>query len=218
MIIGLVGFIGSGKDTVANLFLEKNGIKDSFAAPLKDVLSAVFGWPRHLMEGDSIESRDFRDTPDMFWSRKLGIANFTPRLAMQLVGTDTMREHFHKDIWINSLEYRMRCAQDDPRTIVISDARFQNELDLIRRLNGQVIWVRRGELPEWYDVAVDANNGNAVSKRIMQTRYSDIHQSEWDWVGYKVDHVIENNDSIESLNEKVNKIYKALGGQALRLI
>jgi hypothetical protein len=218
MIIGLVGFIGSGKDTVANLFLEKNGIKDSFAAPLKDVLSAVFGWPRHLMEGDSVESRDFRNTPDMFWSRKLGIANFTPRLAMQLVGTDTMREHFHKDIWINSLEYRMRCVQHDLRTIVISDARFQNELDLIRRLNGHVIWVQRGELPEWYDTAVEANNGNAVSKRIMQTRYSDIHQSEWDWVGYNVDHVIENNDSIESLNEKVNEIYKTLGGQALRLV
>lgn len=218
MIIGLVGFIGSGKDTVANLFLEKNGIKDSFAAPLKDVLSAVFGWPRHLMEGDSVESRDFRDTPDMFWSRKLGIANFTPRLAMQLVGTDTMREHFHKDIWINSLEYRMRCAKHDPRTIVISDARFQNELDLIRRLNGHVIWVQRGELPEWYDVAVDANRGNAVSKRIMKTRFSDVHQSEWDWVGYDTDYVIENNDSIESLTEKVNDIYQQLGGQVLRLV
>lgn len=203
MIIGLVGFIGSGKDTVADILLGKDGVKDSFAAPLKDVCASIFGWPRHLMEGNSVESRDFRDTPDMFWSRKLGIANFTPRLALTMIGTDTLREFFHKDIWINSLEYRMRCAEHDPRTIVISDARFQNELDLIRRLNGKIIWVRRGELPEWYDIAVDANSGNAVSKRIMTTRYSNVHKSEWDWVGFDVDEVIYNDATISELEEKV---------------
>src|SRR6056300_1741255 len=101
MIIGLIGSIGSGKDTVANMLLEGNAVKESFAAPLKDLLSTVFGWERHLLEGDTAESREFRETPDMFWSRKTGIPNFTPRLALQLVGTDVMREHFHKDVWLN---------------------------------------------------------------------------------------------------------------------
>jgi len=218
MIIGLVGFIGSGKDTVANILLENNGTKDSFAAPLKDLLSAIFGWPRHLMEGDSIESRDFRNTPDIFWSRKLGVPNFTPRLAMQLVGTDIMREYFHKDIWINSLEYRMRCAEHDYRTIVISDARFKNELELIRKLNGHIVWIQRGELPEWYDTAVSANEGNAISKRVMKTTYGSVHQSEWDWVGIEPDFIIENNDSLETLIANVKELQQTLSGYQLKIV
>jgi len=102
MIIGLVGFIGSGKDTVASRFISYGCIKDSFAAPLKDACAAIFGWPRALLEGDTVESREFRETPDMFWARKLGIDNFTPRLALQLVGTDVLRNHFHQDIWLSS--------------------------------------------------------------------------------------------------------------------
>ena len=35
MIIGLVGLIGSGKGTVANMFVERGCVEDSFAAPLK---------------------------------------------------------------------------------------------------------------------------------------------------------------------------------------
>jgi len=206
MIIGLVGFIGSGKDTVADLFVQENGIKDSFAAPLKDLLSAVFGWNRELIEGNSVESRDFRNTTDIFWSTKLGIPNFTPRLAMQLVGTDTMREHFHKEIWINSLEYRMRSNQSQNKTIVISDARFKNELELIRNMNGHIVWVQRGELPEWYNIANTANAGNIVSQRIMNTTYKDVHKSEWDWVGYDSDFIISNNGSLADLQLAVKDI------------
>ena len=49
MIIGLVGLIGSGKGTVANMFVERGCIEDSFAAPLKDLSASIFGWPRELM-------------------------------------------------------------------------------------------------------------------------------------------------------------------------
>lgn len=205
MIIGLVGFIGSGKDTVAKHFVDQGCVRDSFAAPLKDMCAAVFGWPRDLIEGDTLESREFRETPDMFWTRKLGIDNFTPRLALQLIGTDVLRNHFSHDIWLNSLEYRIRKASHNC-CVVISDARFKNELELIKQMNGHVIWVRRGELPEWYDIAVSAHTGNAVSKKIMQTRYRDVHESEWNWVGFKNDFVIENNGSLEDLVDRVNEI------------
>ena len=58
MIIGLVGFIGSGKDTVASRFISYGCVKDSFAAPLKDACAAIFGWPRELLEGDTVDSPD----------------------------------------------------------------------------------------------------------------------------------------------------------------
>ncbi len=206
MIIGLVGFIGSGKDTVANRFISYGCIRDSFAAPLKDTCSAIFGWRRDLLEGDTIESREFRETPDMFWTRKLGIDHFTPRLALQLVGTDVLRNQFSQDIWLNSLEYRIRKNTSNKESIVISDARFKNELELIREMGGKIIWVRRGDLPEWYDIATSAHTGNAVSKKIMQTRYRDIHESEWNWVGFKPDYTIFNTGTMEELRERVADI------------
>lgn len=78
MIIGLVGLIGSGKGTVANMFVERGCVEDSFAAPLKDLSASIFGWPRDMMEGDTIESRDFRETADLYWGRKLGIQTLLP--------------------------------------------------------------------------------------------------------------------------------------------
>ncbi len=210
MIIGIVGHIGSGKDTVGNIITQHTqGRRDSFAAPLKDVCANIFGWERSLLEGDTIESREFRETPDIFWTRKTGIDNFTPRLALQLMGTDVLRDHFHSDIWINSLEYRMRKVSTND-TVVITDARFTNELDLIKQMCGQIIWVQRNELPEWFETAVEANAGNVVSKRIMTSRYRDVHQSEWNWAGYPVDHIIRNTGTLDELEFKALSILEQI--------
>ena len=119
-------------------------------------------WLGEMLEGDSVESRDFREMPDMFWSRKLGVPNFTPRLGLQLMGTEVLRNHFDQDIWLNSLEYRMRKLDENAPCVVVSDARFRNELDLIKKMNGKIIWVQRGELPEWFETASQAHE-NVVS-------------------------------------------------------
>ena len=203
-IIGIVGLIGSGKDTVADHFVSQGGVKESFARGLKDAASVIFGWPRELLEGDTIKSREFRETPDMYWTRKLGIDNFTPRLGLQLLGTDVLRNHFHKDIWIHSLENRIMRIQSKPNYIVISDARFKNELDLIKSMGGKIIWVQRGETPDWFHTAVEANAGNVISRKIMTTRYAGVHASEWDWAGYPVDHVIQNTGTLAELYDKID--------------
>ena len=205
-IIGLVGFIGSGKDTVAKILTQNGCVQDSFASPLKELCASVFGWPLEMLQGDTVESRDFRETPDIFWSRKLGIDHFTPRLALQLLGTEVMRDHFNQDIWINSLEYRLRMKNADYPCVVISDARFQNELSLIKSMNGTVIWVQRGELPDWYETA-KTSELNVLSRKIMQTRYKDVHESEWNWVGFEPDYIIKNEGTLEDLESKVAHIH-----------
>lgn len=205
-LIGICGFIGSGKDTVAKMFVEQGCIQDSFAAPLKDMCASIFGWQREMLEGDTMDSREFRETADLYWTRKLGIDNFTPRLALQLLGTDIMRTHFSQDIWLNSLEYRIRRQRQDDLCVVVSDARFKNELNLIKELGGVVIHVKRSELPEWYEVAVHANNGSVTAKHTMETKYRHIHASEWKWVGFEFDYEIENTGTLTDLEASVLQI------------
>lgn len=217
MIVGITGFIGSGKDTVAKMLVEKGAVQDSFAAPLKDLCASVFGWPRDMLQGDTVESRDFRETPDMYWTRKLGIDQFTPRLALQLLGTEIMRTHFNQDIWLDSLEYRIRKNEQQDTMVVVSDCRFKNELDLIKELNGIVVHVIRDELPEWYETAVHANKGSVPAKHTMETRFAKVHASEWKWVGYDFDFVIKNSGTLEDLQTEVDLMYSDMQNRKSKL-
>ena len=217
MIVGITGFIGSGKDTVAKMLVEKGAVQDSFASPLKDLCASVFGWDRHMLEGDTVASRDFRETADIYWTRKLGIDNFTPRLALQLLGTDIMRTHFNQDIWLDSLEYRIRKNEQQDTMVVVSDCRFKNELDLIKELNGIVVHVIRDELPEWYETAVHANKGSVPAKHTMETRFAKVHASEWKWVGYDFDFVIKNSGTLEDLQTEVDSMYSDMQNRKSKL-
>ena len=218
MIVGITGFIGSGKDTVAKMLVEKGAVQDSFAAPLKDLCASVFGWPRDMLQGDTIESRDFRETPDMYWTRKLGIDQFTPRLALQLLGTEIMRTHFNQDIWLDSLEYRIRKQAQEDQIVVVSDARFKNELDLIKQLDGIVIHVIRNDMPEWYETAAHANKGSVPAKHTMETRYASVHASEWKWAGYDFDYEISNTGTLAELQSQVDTIHNNIFSTKIKAI
>ena len=109
MIIGVCGLIGSGKGTVANILEKDHGfIKISFADSLKDAVAAVFGWDRSLLEGDTDESRAWREQRDTWWADRLGYADLTPRWVLQMWGTEVCREGFHRDIWIASMEKKLQ--------------------------------------------------------------------------------------------------------------
>jgi hypothetical protein len=197
-IIGICGFIGSGKDTAADYLVNFHEFRrDSFAATLKDAVAAVFGWDRELLEGRTKAAREWREQIDPWWAERLGMPNLTPRWVLQWWGTEVCRRSFHDDIWIASLEARLRNAKDD---IVISDCRFPNEITAIKNAGGKVIRVVRGEDPEWYDVAVETNQGNFNH---MSKAYPDVHASEWAWVGTDFDAVIDNNGTVDDLYKQL---------------
>ncbi len=204
-IVGISGFIGSGKGTVATRLTEQYGFrKDSFAASLKDACAVMFDWPREMLEGETPESREWREQVDEWWSVKLGIPNLTPRLALQLIGTDALRNNFSNAIWFTTLENRIR--KSPGQHVVISDVRFPNEIKFIQDMGGYMIKVSRGPSPVWYETAILANKGNSLAKGAMTSLYSEAHFSEWAWVGAKFDHEIHNDSTVDFLNSQINEV------------
>ena len=202
MIIGVCGFIGSGKDTIADYLVNFHEFRrESFASTLKDAVSAVFGWDRTMLEGRTKEAREWREQVDPWWAARLDMPTLTPRWVLQYWGTEVCRKAFHDDIWIASLENKLRNSKDN---VVISDCRFPNEISSIKNAGGQIIWVQRGLLPEWYELAVDANRGSNVA--LNELKRLKIHASETAWVGTEFDAIIDNNSTIDELYQQARTL------------
>jgi hypothetical protein len=208
MIIGICGFIGSGKDTAANYLVGWHGFRrDSFAGALKDAVAHVFGWDRELLEGSTPESRVWRETVDPWWAERLGMPHLTPRWVLQYWGTEVCRTGFHDDIWIAALENRLR--QRTGHT-VISDVRFPNEIGAIRNAGGKIIWIKRGADPEWCSTLIEMRKHDiALGIRTDYMRQFNVHASEWAWVGTQFDAVVDNNSTVDQLHEQLKSLLPA---------
>jgi len=101
----------------------------------------------------------------------------TPRLLMQLIGTDCFRDIIHPNTWVNSLFNKY--TKDSKW--VIDDVRFNNEYEAITKNEGIIIRVNR-------DIDHDS------------------HRSETELDNNKADYTIYNNGSIEDLTKQVNSI------------
>jgi hypothetical protein len=201
MIIGVCGLIGSGKDTIADYLVNIHEFRrDSFAATLKDAVSAVFGWDRDMLEGRTRSSREWREQPDEWWSERLD-QTITPRWILQYWGTEVCRNGFHDDIWIASLENKLRKSADD---IVISDCRFPNEIQAIRAQGGIVIRVVRGEDPAWFQQVQQYFAGQAPQPAELP------HASEWAWAGTDFDRIVNNDGSLDELYQQINDLVRDL--------
>ena len=203
MIVGVCGFIGSGKDTIADYLVNFHEFRrDSFASTLKDAVGAVFGWDRTLLEGRTKEAREWREQIDPWWAEKLSMPTLTPRWILQYWGTEVCRKGFHDDMWVASLENKLRQTKDN---IVISDVRFSNEVEAIKKAGGIIVRVVRGPEPAWLRVAQSACAGDAKSEALMSSEFN-VHASEWSWLGTDFDAVIDNNGSIDSLYSQVKSL------------
>jgi hypothetical protein len=220
MIVSLSGLIGSGKDTVGDFLVDTYGFKrESFASTLKDAVAAVFGWDREMLEGRTKAAREERERVDTWWAERLGIPHLTPRWILQHWGTEVCRQGFHNDIWIASLENKLRKTSDN---IIITDARFPNELNMVQRLDGKCVYVERGDQPDWYNWAYKYNRMTdekaKLTKQIIASLPEHepnpinrrIHASEWSWIGYNFDYEIDNNGSLGDLVTKVTEFAVSL--------
>ncbi len=139
-IIGISGKKGSGKDTFAKLLqkqLELSTCKsvriDSFAANLKYCCALISGQPDYLV----FYNQDMKD-------RKAGFLNFTNRELMQKFGDLT--RSLDKDIWVKSLFNKY--LDNPPEYLIISDVRFKNEAEHIKKLDGVLIRIESDRVKE----------------------------------------------------------------------
>jgi hypothetical protein len=189
VLIGLVGRIGSGKSTAQSFLCEAHGfVALNFADRLKDVVAVMFGWDRALLQGDTPESRMWREQTDACWSEALGRPAFSPRAALQFVGTEMVRNQLGKGFWCAAMKGDIAEHLAAGRSVVIADVRFPEEIDLVRSLGGE-IW--RIERPRPAEVRMDT----------PQARVQ--HESETACLDAEVDWECINDGSLEQLRERV---------------
>lgn len=134
MIIGILGNKGHGKDTISDHLVSKYKFhKKAFGEPLKEICQTLFGFNHEQLYGN------LKEIKDKYWG-------VTPRKVMQFVGTELFRNKMSELIPGISQNFWLECMRSQIGKydrLVISDVRFQNEVDFIHEMNGIVIKVER---------------------------------------------------------------------------
>ncbi|MFS0887025.1 hypothetical protein [Aeromicrobium sp. 179-A 4D2 NHS] len=146
LIIGLHGYQRSGKDTSGDYLHERFGFeKVSFAAPLKAGLYALNPWVAGAPDENG--NRRFRLLQNLVdelgWEGIKASAEWKDdsRRLQQRFGTETARETFWEDFWLDLADRHM--SESPVTKFAICDARFQNEVDFIRSKGGIMVNVVR---------------------------------------------------------------------------
>ena len=214
-LISVSGKKGSGKNLVAAIITDLTYDQahwevKSFADKLKYITCSLIGCTR-----EQLEDREFKEKPlseewhvykhvidnhllsqeEMKLQSKLhnGLRDnlytkviMTPRLLLQILGTDCGRNIIHPNIWVNALFADYNASSK----WIISDTRFPNEIESIKKHNGLTIRINRDSFLR--------------TGKVFDT---DNHESETaldDYQGF--DYVINNNGTIKALKEVVKDI------------
>jgi hypothetical protein len=146
-VVGLTGFAGAGKSTVANYLVEEHGFtRLSFAAPLKKMLrtlNPVMGSSRvysGLSATGSSRPVHLDEVFNKFQGDELAVKasryGDEYRRLLQVLGTDCIRsvdEHF----WVKAALAQMPAAFGK---YVFDDCRFPNEAEVISEMNPFGLW------------------------------------------------------------------------------
>lgn len=176
-----------------------------FADKLKDIICILINCTREQLEDESFKNTELSEEW-WYWKENITgkivkpfkekeINDFilvkpTPRFLLQFIGTDLLRNQLHPEIWVNSLMNKYFCVQSDlaPNGIdcpnwIITDVRFLNEMEAVKKRDGITIRVNRD-----------------------LEKSKDEHESETELDNVEFDYVIDNNGTIKELIEKVRQI------------
>jgi hypothetical protein len=143
-LIGMYGYPGSGKDTVALMLEEKGWESVAFADPIKEMLIAMDPWIEEEDEDGMIVER-LSELIDEYGCLEEVKRRFKEvRRLMQRLGTEGGRGVLGDDVWCDIGESRIKDWLAKGYNVAVTDVRFPNEAKLIKRLGGYLVEVRRG--------------------------------------------------------------------------
>jgi len=165
-----------------------------FSYAVKLIAAALFDFPWELICASTPQLRTERETTysNIPYSNIPGTQNgcITARRALEYIGTDVFRKSFDPNTWLN-ITFGMIERMHNTRYVFISDTRFLNEAEVIKRKGGRIIIVHRK--PEDLQLIDDVRK---------------THISNWGFLEFPkhmIDNYIHNNGSIDDLIEKVKK-------------
>ena len=130
--IALIGKMGSGKTTIANLLADYHGYtRVSLADAVRYVASIAYGPIDYNMSYTVT-------LPDGTKS------SLTGRQVLQRVGTDAIRDNIDKDFWIKALIQRLNITPNGGPWVV-DDCRFDNEIRAMQAMGWLTIQVKVNE-------------------------------------------------------------------------
>jgi hypothetical protein len=188
MWIVITGKKGSGKSTVASYLAKYYFVEYAIAAPLKQVASAFGFTDAELHEPSK------KEVPNALW-------NISARQFMQRFGTEICRDVFPTvmsmdSVWIKLMKHAIGTRTHE--RIVISDVRFQDELDAILMMQPDTIVLQLVR-----DPAICSSTTSSCSSTTSRSP-EQIHLSEaWapaDCIG------ILNNGSLDELYASIDAL------------
>lgn len=165
----------------------------------------------YTSKGEALKVRNKKlQEIDTFIPLKYVAKQWTPRLLLQNMGTQIGREIIHPDIWVNSLmaEYKSKLSFNNPvddldweprfiyPNFIITDTRFPNELEAVKKREGITIKVNRNPEYKWID----------KQEWDLHTRGIVPHESETALDNSTFDYEIDNNGTISDLIDKIRII------------
>ena len=169
-VIILTGSAGSGKDTVAqalkNHFEKMEEAK--FSAALKDLVCDMFIWDRNRIDSDLEYKQEIARWPGGGAVSNTSAGPRTRRELLQLVGTDMVRDMIDKDFWVKRTLLQMRMESHPDSRWVVSDCRFWNEYEALKRSFNECFVLRLHRMghtieesshpseQEWKEIPADA--------------------------------------------------------------
>lgn len=137
-VIGLTGYAGAGKSTVANYLVEAHGYtRLSLAAPLKKMVLTL---DPYVSSGFDDQFYRVSEILDNHGETAAKVLFPEYRRLLQVLGTDCIRS-IDPEFWIKAAENSLTDDDGNPEgKYVFDDVRFPNEADLIKKYGEYGLW------------------------------------------------------------------------------
>lgn len=212
-LVGFVGLKRSGKDTAAQALVDQGWTRMAFADPLKEMSMKLRGVWVEVPEGVHLDAavpvmRDssghggsfaqYHYVVDALGMEKAKDLVPDVRTLLQTLGTDCVRGTFGSTAWAELAEKNIHEALTRGESVVLTDVRFDEELDLVRRLGGITIGVWRGDLDSLGEALESEGERACVDTHESETNI--YHLLNW------CDFIVCNRGSIDDLHRGVLSI------------